>query len=117
MKSNLIDTTSGVLLGTAVAGFTASLFRDVVAPLMALSSPAWAAFGGAALNCALVTGVVTAALAAFRKVVPPPAPDTKACRYCLSEIPALASRCRHCTSVLADLDAVAGEPEREARVA
>jgi large conductance mechanosensitive channel len=31
---------------------------------------------------------------------PPPAPDTRACPFCLSEIPLKASRCPHCTSEL-----------------
>jgi large conductance mechanosensitive channel len=31
---------------------------------------------------------------------PPAIPDTKACPYCLSEIPLKASRCPHCTSEL-----------------
>jgi large conductance mechanosensitive channel len=34
------------------------------------------------------------------KEEPPPIPDTKACPYCLSEIPLKASRCPHCTSEL-----------------
>lgn len=34
------------------------------------------------------------------KEEPPPPPDTKACPYCLSEIPLKASRCPHCTSEL-----------------
>jgi large conductance mechanosensitive channel len=31
---------------------------------------------------------------------PPAAPDTRACPFCLSEIPLKASRCPHCTSEL-----------------
>jgi large conductance mechanosensitive channel len=32
---------------------------------------------------------------------PPPAPTTKSCPECLSEIPIAAKRCAHCTATLA----------------
>jgi large conductance mechanosensitive channel len=35
------------------------------------------------------------------EAVPAPAPDVKACPFCLSEIPLKATRCPHCTSELA----------------
>jgi large conductance mechanosensitive channel len=37
----------------------------------------------------------------------PPIPDTRACPYCLSEIPLKASRCPHCTSELGPASASA----------
>lgn len=38
-----------------------------------------------------------------------PAPTTKVCPYCLSEINIKASRCPHCTSVLEEKEEVVGE--------
>lgn len=38
--------------------------------------------------------------AAEAPAAPPAAPDTKPCPYCLSGIPAKATRCAHCTSAL-----------------
>jgi large conductance mechanosensitive channel len=35
------------------------------------------------------------------RLKPPPAPTTKTCPECLSEIPIAAKRCAHCTSPLA----------------
>lgn len=36
----------------------------------------------------------------FKKPVPPSAPTTKKCTFCISEIPIEATRCPHCTSPL-----------------
>jgi len=36
----------------------------------------------------------------LKREAPPPAPNTKPCPYCLSEIPLKATKCAHCTSVL-----------------
>ena len=38
-----------------------------------------------------------------------PAPTTKVCPYCLSEINIKASRCPHCTSILEEKQEVVGE--------
>lgn len=36
------------------------------------------------------------------KAAPPPSPTTKSCQFCATDIPIPATRCPHCTSILAE---------------
>ena len=50
---------------------------------------------------ALAVFVIIKQFNRLRAETPPPAPDTQQCPFCVSTIPARATRCPHCTSALA----------------
>ena len=121
-KGNVIDMSVGIIIGGAftavVTGVTSGILEPIVQLIMDHSEEgliAWrAALPGnvSALVSAIVSFFITAlvlfviikgirtAETAKKANEPAPAPTTKVCPYCLSEIPVAATRCAHCTSDL-----------------
>lgn len=125
-KGNVMDMSVGVIIGGAFTAVVSGVTDNILNPIVQLAlkhSPeefeAWEkALPGyvSSLVSAIVTFLLTAlvlffiikglnaagakaaAIAARGKEEAPPAPTTKICPYCKSEIPIDAVKCCHCTS-------------------
>lgn len=127
LRGNVMDLAVAVILGAAFNGIVTSLVNDMLTPLIAAvgGKPD---FGSLILNLhgghirygnflnAVVNFLIVAAVIYFGVVLPmnrlmarlkpavpvaPPAPATKSCAECLSEIPLAARRCAHCAQPVA----------------
>jgi large conductance mechanosensitive channel len=130
-KGNMIDLAVGVVIGGAFGKIITALVSDIIMPLVSYAiafakiPPDYTKWHlgnflvGDLLNniidfliVALVVFIVIVKLiggvmkraAALKAAEPPPAPTTKACPKCLTQIPLLATKCCACT---ADLPATA----------
>ena len=130
MRGNVLDMAVGVIIGGAFTAIVTSLNTDIISPLLALiggvdfsyltlvmgsgdEAPVlmYGKFITAVINF-LITAFAIFCLIKFINVVgeklakkeetpaAPPAPTTKKCPYCCSEIAIEATRCPHCTSEL-----------------
>jgi len=125
LRGNVVDLAVAVVIGAAFTSVVQALVKDLITPLIG-------AFGGVPDFSALFFTVNTSkflvgdfinALLAFlvmalvvyyfvvlpvQKLMdrfvpaPPPPAATRECPFCLSKIPARASRCAFCTSALED---------------
>lgn len=125
LRGNVIDLAVGVIIGGAFSSITNSLVGDVISPLIGLVANTdlsylvltingvdvrYGSFLTAVINfiiMAFVIFLMVKALNALSNVgrkkeepAPEPAPTTKVCPYCRSEIAIEATRCPYCTSVL-----------------
>lgn len=128
LRGNMMDMAIGVLIGGAFSGVVTALTDNLIRPIIEtvtrlLQGEAlytvgdWIGFGGSFLSSlceffimALVLFCLLKAMNALmalgkKKDAAPAAPATKKCPYCLSEIPAGATRCPHCTSELSEAEA------------
>ena len=137
-RGNVVDLAVAVILGAAFNGIVNSLVKDVLNPLIA-ATVGKPDFSGVVLSVhsgkiavgnflnAVVSFLIVAATIYFaivlpmnhimtrvksRNAAPPPAPTTKTCPECLSEIPLGARRCAHCGQPQAEVSgaAVASQP-------
>jgi large conductance mechanosensitive channel len=127
MRGNIIDLAVAVIIGAAFTKVVNSLVEDIIMPpiglllgrvdfsnlFIVLKGGAKAA-GAVTLNYGVfISGVLTFLIVAFvvyllvRSVTemglrhdPAAAPATKPCPYCLSKIPAQATKCAYCTADL-----------------
>ena len=124
LRGNVVDLAVGVLMGAAFGSVVNSLVKDLLTPLIAAlirqpdfsglafslnhSRFSYGNFFNALISFLIVSGavyffVITPINALISRARKEPAsidPTTKKCPECLSEIPVLAKRCAHCTSVL-----------------
>jgi large conductance mechanosensitive channel len=119
LRGNAIDLAVAVVIGAAFGAVVNSVVKNLITPLIALAggSPDFSAIRtgpimwGNILND-VITFLITAAVVYFVVVMPlnrvmarlkplEQAPRTRKCPECLSEIPAAARRCAHCTSQVA----------------
>jgi large conductance mechanosensitive channel len=126
LRGNVVDLAVAVVVGVAFTAVVNALVTDIINPLIAATvrKPDFSflkltVHGGVIkygdfLN-ALISFLIIAAVVYFFIVLPlnallarfapkPPAaapPATKACPECLSDIPAAARRCSHCTQPVA----------------
>ena len=123
LRGNVVDMAVGVIVGAAFQGIVSSLVNDVISPLLGLFANTdltylvWNVNGVEVRYGAFLTAVINFLVMAFvifmlvkflnklaelgnKKEEPaaPPAPTTKKCPYCKSEIPIDAVKCAHCTS-------------------
>ncbi len=125
LRGNVVDLAVAFILGAAFNAIVASLVGDVLNPLIAavFGKPD---FSGVILHVAggqikvgsffnaVVSFLIVAAAIYFAMIVPmnavqarlkkpaeAPAPTTKHCPECLSEIPLAARRCAHCAQPVA----------------
>ena len=126
LKGNVIDMAVGVIIGGAFTSVVSGVVDNILTPIVSMvtggmSLNAWldavpsyfsnlvgavVTFLITALCLFLIVKAIrtaeakTAALAAAitKKEETPPAPTTKVCPYCKSEIPIDAVKCAHCTS-------------------
>ena len=126
-RGNVIDLAVGVIIGGAFQKIVSSLVDDIIMPLISLLTggidfSAWKVvlgegdnaaaltygnFLGAVLNFLIMAIVIFCIVKAINKVSSAvkkpeeaPAPTTKVCPYCKSEIAIDATKCPHCTSGL-----------------
>jgi len=117
MRGNVVDLAVGVVIGGAFGAVVASLTKDLLMPLIGaiVGKPDFSAItAGPLLIGNFLNAVVAFLLVAFaiyffvvmpmnavtarmNKGQAPPAPTTKPCAQCLSDIPIAAKRCSHCT--------------------
>lgn len=124
MRGNVIDLAVGVIIGGAFQKIVSSLVSDVMTPLLGLfgskdlsalvlkigeAELKYGAFITAVIDFIFMAFIIFLLVKAINKVmslgakpVEPPAPTTKKCPYCHSEIAIEATRCAHCTSQLED---------------
>jgi large conductance mechanosensitive channel len=127
LRGNVVDMAVGVVMGASFGGVVAALVKDLLTPLVAAifgkpdfsalafevngSRFAYGDFINAAVSFVLVATAIyflvvkpmNALVSRFRAA---PAPTTRTCPECLSEIPLAARRCAHCTSTVAGAQAL-----------
>ncbi|HTQ23893.1 MAG TPA: large conductance mechanosensitive channel protein MscL [Candidatus Binataceae bacterium] len=122
LRGNVIDMAVGIVVGAAFGTVVSAFVKDLLTPFIAavVHKPDFSGIAftinsskfmiGDFIN-QLISFLLVAAAVYFAIVMPvtrlmarlepPPAPTTKTCPECLSEIPIAAKRCAHCTSTLA----------------
>lgn len=135
-RGNVMDMAVGVIVGGAFTAIVNSLVDDLINPLLGiitggnnLAEKSINIFGAQIMYGSFITAVINFLLIALvlffivkginaiherakkSKPAEPPAPSTKICPFCKSEIPIDATRCPHCTSQLS-----AEEEKTEAEV-
>jgi len=122
LRGNVVDLAVGIIIGVAFGTVVQGFVKDLLTPL--ISIPGKADFSGLFFKIhgstflygdflnLLIAFVIVAAAVFFFVVKPINAlnarrlrgeeagPGTRDCPECMSEIPANARRCAHCTSVL-----------------
>ena len=123
-RGNVMDMAVGVIIGGAFTAIVTSLVNDIIMPLISVITGGFdftklvitlgQGEGAATLNYgAFITAIINFLIIAFvifsiikalnkfsKKKKEEPAPTTKECPYCKSEIAIEATRCPHCTSEL-----------------
>ncbi|MCE5304014.1 MAG: large conductance mechanosensitive channel protein MscL [Planctomycetaceae bacterium] len=120
VKGNAVDMAVGIVIGGAFGKIVTSLVNDVIMPPIGMllgrvdfssfairlnekAAIQYGLFVNNVLNFLIVAGcifLVVRQMNRLRLFGAPAEPDTKVCPECLSTIPAKATRCAHCTSVL-----------------
>jgi large conductance mechanosensitive channel len=126
LRGNVVDLAVAVVVGAAFTAVVAAFVADLLTPVIAavFGKPSFADLSftinhstflyGAFLN-AMLSFLIVAVVVFFCVVLPlthlmkrmnllpkeEPAPETKSCPECLSDIPAAARRCAFCTSEVA----------------
>lgn len=116
LRGNVMDMAVGVIIGAAFSDIVTSLTDNFINPILKMLTQGarytLTDIGGFASN--FISSVVNFIIMAFilfclmrivnkavsfgKKKEEPAAPTTKACPYCLSQIPIGATKCPHCTS-------------------
>ena len=118
LRGNVVDLAVAVVIGAAFTGIVGSLVKDIITPFIAaifkqpdFSSLVLTVHGGKITYGNFLNQVINFFLVAsamyFFVVLPlntllkrlhhnTPAPTTRTCPECLSEVPLAASRCSHC---------------------
>jgi large conductance mechanosensitive channel len=117
LKQNILALALAVVVGAATNELVQALVRDFIMPIVQAITPtdAWREatvsagpidfligdFGAVLLNFIIIGFVAWRITKMFIKpVVAAPAPPTRTCPFCKLDVPALATRCPHCTSEL-----------------
>ena len=125
LRGNVVDLAVAVVIGAAFTGIVNSLVKDIINPLIAATvgqpnfshlvahvhggALTYGNFLNAVISFLIVAAViyfgvvlpVSRLMARFHKAPPSVPPATKTCPECLSDIPAAAKRCSHCTQLVA----------------
>lgn len=125
LRGNVVDLAVAVVIGAAFGAVVTALVADIITPLISavVHKPDFSAlilnlsggkikygdFLNALISFLLIAAAVyffcvvpvNALLNKFKKPVPAAPPATKTCPECLSDIPAAAKRCSHCTQLVA----------------
>lgn len=130
LRGNVMDLSVAVIIGGAFQAIVSSLTDDIISPILGIAGSM--DFSGFVLSIngaeirygSFITAIVNFIIMAFiiflmikainrltslgkKEAAPsdePEKPATKICPYCLSEIPAAAVKCCHCTSDLPEND-------------
>ena len=127
LRGNVMDMAVGVIIGGAFSGIVTALTDNFITPILNMIMGAQfysigeiksfgANFVSAVVNFVIMAFILFCLMKGINKLLtigkhdePKPAPTTKKCPFCMSEIPIEATRCPHCTSVLPE-----EKPEAEA---
>ena len=127
LKGNVLDLAVGVIIGGAFTGIVTSLTDNFINPLIKFLTAGQAYtideikvfasnFASAVVNFIILAFILFCLVKAINKMMTigkkpeeAPAPTTKKCPYCCTEIAIEATRCPHCTSVLETEEAEAAE--------
>ncbi len=123
LRGNVVDLAVGVIIGGAFGGIVTALVKDIITPFIGMFGKVdlsnlnttinGAKFGFGDFLNVVVSFLIIAFVVFFfivkpvnhlmslRKTETPVAPTTRECPYCLSSIPAKASRCAFCTAEVA----------------
>lgn len=125
MRGNVVDLSVGVVIGGAFGAVVNSLVKDIITPFIGALVKApdfsglfftinssrfmYGSFLNSLLSFLIVAGAIyffvivpiNALSARMKRGEVAPEPDTKKCPECMSDIPKLARKCAHCTSVVA----------------
>ena len=125
LRGNVVDLAVGVVIGAAFGGVVTAFTKDLLTPLIAalVGKPEFSAIQftingskfpiGDFINAIIAFLLIATAVYYFvvlpvnafmnrvKKQPVPPAPPTKKCPECLSDIPIPARRCAFCTTQLA----------------
>lgn len=130
LKGNVLDLAVGIIIGAAFTAVVNSLVADILTPPLAIVQQSAKSLEGVVLPIggiefkvgAFINAVVTFTLTAFavfllikaintfkKKEEAPaaPAPETRECPYCLTNIPLKATRCCACTAEVPSAKATA----------
>jgi large conductance mechanosensitive channel len=119
-RGNIVDLAVAVVIGLAFGAVISALVADIITPLIAAifgshdfsaltftingSTFKYGDFINAVISFVLIAAAVFFVIVkpmnalAARRARDEPAPDTRPCPECLSEIPKAARRCAHCTA-------------------
>jgi large conductance mechanosensitive channel len=119
-RGNIVDLAVAVVIGIAFGAVITALVTDILTPLIAAifgshdfsaltftinnSTFLYGAFINAVISFVLIAAAVFFVVVkpmnaiAARRAKDEPAPATRPCPECLSEIPTAARRCAHCTA-------------------
>jgi large conductance mechanosensitive channel len=123
LKGNIIDLAVAVVIGGAFGSVVNSLVKNIIMPLLSYVLPseggyrAWrlgrieiGTFLGELLNFLVIAAAMflimkklIEALSRAKLLPSSPAPTTRPCPFCLSEIPVKARKCAHCTADLPEV--------------
>ena len=127
LKGNVLDLAVGVIIGGAFTGIVTSLTDNFINPLIKFITAGQAYtiddvkvfasnFASAVVNFIILAFILFCLVKAINKMMTigkkpeeAPAPTTKKCPYCCTDIAIEATRCPHCTSVLEAEEAEAAE--------
>jgi large conductance mechanosensitive channel len=124
LRGNVVDLAIGVVIGAAFGTVVSALVKDLITPIIAalVQKPDFSGFyfqwnGAKFLYGDFVNAVISFILIAaavyffvvlpvnslMQRFFPQPTtpPQTKPCPQCLSDIPLAATRCSHCTQLVA----------------
>ncbi|MDB5075003.1 MAG: mscL [Chloroflexi bacterium] len=124
LRGNVVDLAVGIVIGVAFGAVVNALVKDIITPIITIpgkvsfSNLTFTIGGGTFLygdfiNAVISFLIIAAAvfffvvkpmnhLTALRKTeAPQAAPATRECPFCLSKVPAAATRCAFCTSEIA----------------
>ncbi len=127
LQGNVLDLAVGVIIGAAFKDIVTSLTDNFINPILQFITAGarytWNDIGSFASN--FITAVINFIIMAFilfmlvkginkltslgKKKEEEPAPTTKKCPYCCTEIDIEATRCPHCTSIIEEVEEVKEE--------
>ena len=120
LRGNVMDMAIGVIIGGAFSGIVTSLTENFINPIInfVTGQATYTAadigqfatnFGSAVVNFIILAFILFCLIKTMNKLMSighkeeaPAAATTKTCPFCKSEIAIEATRCPHCTSVLAE---------------
>ena len=127
LKGNVLDLAVGVIIGGAFTGIVTSLTDNFINPIITFLTAGQvytiddikvfaSNFASAVVNFIILAFILFCLVKGINKMMSigkkpeeAPAPTTKKCHYCCTEIAIEATRCPHCTSVLETEEAEAAE--------